>query len=165
MVLFILDCIAFAMTAFIIIARVDTPQLKAFFLACAATLFVNFYLETVFYNEVVIYKGEIKAADYINQRTFDNYKIYGLSDENNIFQFYSNKPVDLVPLGNFNTFRPLQPSVFYVNRRSMDSLHANHADFKVIKAFQDYPRENITPGFINKSIRSKVLDSVYLITK
>jgi 4-amino-4-deoxy-L-arabinose transferase-like glycosyltransferase len=162
---FIIDCAAFLIITFIIITRAQTPQLKVFFIACAASLFANFYLDTVFYNEVVNYKGEIKAADYINQKAFAKYRVYALSDENNIFQFYTDRPIDIITPGSFNKFNPLVPSVFYVNRRSMDSLLADHADFKVIKAFRDYPKENILPGFINNTTRSKVLDSVYLITK
>ncbi|MEO6850242.1 MAG: glycosyltransferase family 39 protein [Mucilaginibacter sp.] len=162
---FIIDCAGFAVVTLLIFAKADTPQLKAFFMACTAVLFVNFYLNTVFYNEVVNYKGEIKAADYIDQKLFDNYHIYVLSDENNVFQFYANKPIDLISPADFNTFKPLQPSAFYVNHRSMDSLIANHADFKVIKAFQNYPRESIMPAFINKATRANMLDSVYLISK
>jgi hypothetical protein len=47
----------------------------------------------------------------------------------------------------------------------MDFLLQNHADFKVIKAFENYPQEIVLPAFINRSTRNKVLDSVYLITK
>ncbi|MDB5154608.1 MAG: glycosyltransferase family 39 protein, partial [Mucilaginibacter sp.] len=111
------------------------------------------------------YNGQIKAADYINQDTFDNYHIYSLKFENNIFQFYSKRPIDYIPLDSFKEFKPLAHSVFYVNHKSIDFLLQNHADFKVIKAFENYPQEIVLPAFINRSTRNKVLDSVYLITK
>jgi 4-amino-4-deoxy-L-arabinose transferase-like glycosyltransferase len=162
---FIIDCTVFGIIAFVISFKAENPYQKAFYLTCTMALFVNFYLNTVFYDEIVNYKGQIKAAEYINQKAFDKYHIYTLKAENNIFQFYTNKQVDFTPLKSFGEFKPQTPSAFYVNHRSMDSLMLNHVDFKVIKAFQNYPQENILPAFINKAQRNKVLDSVYLITK
>ncbi len=162
---FIIDCSIFGIIALAISFKAENPYKKAFYLTCTMALFVNFYLNTVFYDEIVSYKGQIKAAEYINQKAFDKYHIYTLKAENNIFQFYTNKPVDFTPLNGFGEFKPQSPSAFYVNHRSMDSLLLNHVDFKVIKAFQNYPQENILPAFINEAQRNKVLDSVYLITK
>jgi len=162
---FIADCIIFCLVAFIISIKAETLSFKTFCFTCLAALFANCYLNTIFYHEMVGYKGEIKAADYINQESFDNYHIYSLRTENNVFQFYSKRPVDFIPLNSFKDFKLSGPSVFYVNHRSMDSLVQNHVDFKVIKAFENYPQENILPAFINKATRYKVLDSVYLVTK
>lgn len=162
---FIIDCILFGLAGTMIMVKVRKPHLKAFFLTCAAALFANLYLNTVFYPIVASYNGQIKAADYINRDTFDNYHIYSLKFENNIFQFYSKRPVDYIPLDSFKEFKPPAGSVFYVNHKSMDFLRQSHADFKVIKTFQNYPQEIILPSFINLSTRNKVLDSVYLVTK
>lgn len=159
------DCIIFCLAVIIIATKAETARLKTFCFACAAVLFANFYVNTIFYPQIISYRGCIKAADYINQPAFDNYHIYSLRTENNVFQFYSKRPVDLIPLHAFKDFVPTGPSAFYASSRSMDSLRQDHAEFKVIKAFENYPQENILPAFINKTTRQKVLDSVYLITK
>ena len=164
-VFFILDCVVFVVLTFVIVTRIASSNLKAFYLSCAAVLFANFYLNTVFYDEILNYKGQIKAAEYINQPAFDNYHIYSLKTENNVFQFYSKRPVDYTPMNSFNQFKSSSPSAFFANRKSMDSILLIHADFKLIKAFQNYPQENILPAFINRKTRDKVLDSVYLISK
>jgi 4-amino-4-deoxy-L-arabinose transferase-like glycosyltransferase len=164
-IFFIIDCVVFGIIAFLVCTRTEKLHIRAFFLNCIAALFVNFYLNTVFYNEIAGYNGQIKAADYINRKAFDQYHIYSLKAENNVFQFYTNRPVDFIPLDSFKAFKPLTASAFYVNHKSMDLLIRSHANFKVIKAFQNYPHENILPAFINKTTRNKVLDSVYLITK
>jgi hypothetical protein len=88
-----------------------------------------------------------------------------LTAENNIFQFYSKRPVSLVPVEQFNTFIPNGPSIFYVDQRAMDQLIQAHAEFKIVRMFVDYPREAILPAFINKDTRIKTLGRVYLITK
>ena len=139
--------------------------MRVFFLNCAAALFVGFYVNTVFYHEIVPYKGQIAAAGYINQKPFDSFHLYSLKAENNIFQFYCKRPVDLVPIGEFSSFKPAGISVFYVNQQSMDYLTQTHAGFRVIRSFVNYPKENLLPDFINKATRYKTLDRVYLISK
>lgn len=164
-VFFVVDCLIFGAASFIISTRIKTAYLKAFSLACTVSLFANFYLNTVFYREWGNYKGQIKAADYINQPEFSNYHIYTVRTENNIFQFYAKKQIDYIPIHSFKDFKAPGLSAFYVNRLSLDSIMLDHADFKIIKAFENYPQEIILPAFINKKARNKVLDSVYLITK
>lgn len=160
-----MDCLGFCIIALVIITKVDKPHLRASFLTIAAALFANFYLNTVLYNVVASYNGQIKAADYLNRPAFDHYHVYSLKPENNILQFYCGKPMELVTLNTFRQFDAPPNSVFYANHKSMDTLRMQHADFKVLKAFENYPQEAILPKFINKASRSTVLDSVYLIIK
>jgi 4-amino-4-deoxy-L-arabinose transferase-like glycosyltransferase len=162
--LFVIDCLVFGGIALLIFVKINAPHLKAFFLTCAAALFANFYLNTIFYKEVAGYNGQIKAAEYLNRDTSAHH-VYSLKFENNIFQFYSKRQIDFIPIDSFKTFKPSANPVFFVSRRSLDFLIQQHADLKVIKAFENYPQENILPAFINKATRNKVLDSVYLITK
>jgi hypothetical protein len=161
---FIIDVIVFGAIAFVIIREVKKSYVKAFFLTCSAALFANFYMNTILYSEIAGYNGEIKAAGYVNQQPF-NYHIYSLTFENNIFQFYSEKPVGLMTPDSFKNVKPQADMAVYANHRSIDSLIKNHIDFKIIKAFETYPQEAILPAFINRDTRYKVLDSVYLITK
>jgi 4-amino-4-deoxy-L-arabinose transferase-like glycosyltransferase len=162
---FIIDLVIFAVLIPVIIRKAGAAHIQVFCLACAAILFANFYLNTVFYKLIINYRGQIKAADYTNQPLFNNYHFYTLKTENNVYQFYSKHMIDYVPLDSFKTLKATEPSVFYVNKRSMDSLRMLKADFKEIKAFENYPQENILPAFIDKETRPSTLDSVYLITK
>jgi 4-amino-4-deoxy-L-arabinose transferase-like glycosyltransferase len=163
--LFAMECIVFALVAAIIVFKVDKNYLKGFLLTCLAAFFANFYLNTIFYNVVASYNGQIKAAEYLNRDTSNNYHLYSLKFENNIFQFYSKRQIDLIGLDSFKTFNAPSHSIFFASRRTKDFLLQNHAELKVMKAFQNYPEEIIYPAFINRSTRDKTLDSVYLITK
>ncbi|MDB5018165.1 MAG: hypothetical protein JWQ84_2997 [Mucilaginibacter sp.] len=163
--LFAVDCVFLGVLFFLITSKIKEPYIKVFFLNCAAALFVGFYLNTVFYNEITPYKGEIAAAQYTNQKPFDNFHIYSLKAGNNIFQFYCKRPVDIIPLEQFNKFKPDGISFFYANRQSVDYLTQTHANFRIVRSFINYPQENILPAFINKATRYKVLDSVYIIAK
>lgn len=163
--LFLTGCVPFLAIIITILLKVKETAQRAFLLNCAAALFVGFYLNTVFYTLIIPYKGEIKAAEYINQEPFNHVHVYSLKAENNIFQFYCKRPVDLIPLEQFNTFAPRGASVFYASQRSLTYLVGQHAEFTILRSFINYPQENILPRFINKASRAGLLDSVYLITK
>jgi 4-amino-4-deoxy-L-arabinose transferase-like glycosyltransferase len=162
---FAVDCILLGLVIFFITTEVEQGYKKVFMLNCAVAIFVNLYLNTVFYDQLVLNKGQITAANFIDQKQFAGYHIYSLKTQNNIFQFYCNRPVDFIPLEKFNAFKPTGNSAFFVNQESIDTLLKNNTDFKVMKTFADYPQENILPAFLNKSTRFKVMGEVYLITK
>ncbi len=159
------DCILLGIFIILIPMFFKEMYRKTFFFNFASALFVGFYLNTIFYRAIIPYKGEITAANYINQQPFSNVHIYSVKAGNNIFQFYCNKSVDLVPVEQFDNFKPAGVSVFYVDQRSMNYLLQTHASFRIIKTFVNYPQENILPAFINKNLRHTVLDHVYFITK
>lgn len=162
---FAADCLVFGLVAFLIVSSINTDGKKVFMLSCVVALFVNFYLDTVFYPVITEYKGQISAAEYINQPQFGKYHIYSLRAENNLFQFYTKRPIDLLPLEQFANYKPTDSAVFFVSQPSMDYLQQNHVPFKVMKSFVDYPQENILPKFVNSTSRYSTLRRVYLITK
>jgi len=162
---FIIDCVMTIAIIILIATQMKENYKRAFMLACTIALFVNFYLNSTFYGELIQYKGQITAADYVNQRQFSNYKLYSLRMENNQFQFYCNRPVNYIPLEQFNSIPTPANSLFFVSQPSMDQLIENKADFNVVASFTDYPQENILPAFINEATREKVLGKVYLISK
>jgi len=163
--LFIFDLGLFGALVTLIAIKIKEAAKRAFFLNCAAALFAGFYIVTVFSREIVAYKGQIAAAKYVNQKPFDKFHVYVLNAENNLFQFYCKRPVDLIPIEQFDNFKPEGVPFFYVNQQSMDQLTQNHAHFRVIRSFINYPKENILPAFINRTTRYKTLDHVYLVTK
>ncbi|MHB8208479.1 ArnT family glycosyltransferase [Mucilaginibacter sp.] len=162
---FYVDVIVAILVIATICYKIKVNHIKVFLLNCTVVLFVNFYLNTVFYEQITAYKGQITAANYLNQPKFDHLHVYSLRTENNIFQFYNHKHVDFIPLGDFQNFKPVDSAVFYVNQPSMDILVQSHAQFKILQTFTDYPQENLLPKFINRATRGDVLGKVYLIEK
>jgi 4-amino-4-deoxy-L-arabinose transferase-like glycosyltransferase len=162
---FYIDVIVALLVIGFICYKIKINHIKVFLLNCTVVLFVNFYLNTVFYEQITAYKGQITAADYLNQPKFDHLHVYSLRTENNIFQFYNHKHVDFIPLEQFQNFKPVDSAVFYVNQPSMDILVQSHTQFKIMQTFVDYPQENILPKFVNKATRDQVLGKVYLIEK
>jgi 4-amino-4-deoxy-L-arabinose transferase-like glycosyltransferase len=145
--------------------RVKVATHKMFILACCAVLFANFYLVTVFFKTVASYNGQIKAGIYSNQEQFSPAHFYSLSKANNIFQFYSERSIDYLPLEEFGKFTPRDNAIFFAGQPMLDRFTNEHIPFKVIASFIDYPQENILPVFVNSATRSRVLSKVYLIIK
>jgi len=148
-----------------IISRKTRDNIRTFCLACAFALFASLYLNIVFYKVVISYRGQLRAAEYVNQNVTAAIPLYNLSAENNAFQFYVQQPVKYLATENFGTFNAPVNSLFFANQKAIDSLKSWHVNYKEVKAFEDYHNETISPDFINKNTRHKMLDSVYLISK
>ncbi|TSD63432.1 hypothetical protein FFF34_017735 [Inquilinus sp. KBS0705] len=163
--LLVVDTVLFGSMVILLYIKVKQARLRLFMFTCCAVLFANFYLSTVFFKTVAHYNGEISAAEYINQNTTANTPVYTIRLSNNVFQFYCNRPVAFVPAEGFASTHTPTGALFFVNQASMDMLVQKHAAFTVVKAFENYPHENILPAFINSATRYKVLDKAYLISK
>jgi 4-amino-4-deoxy-L-arabinose transferase-like glycosyltransferase len=159
------DCIVFGIVIFLIVSKIKPASKKVFMINCAIALFVNFYLDTVFYQVITQYKGQISAAEYVNQPQFGRYHLYTLKAADNLFQFYTKRPIDLLPLEQFANYKATDSAIFFVSQPSMDYLEQHHVQFKVLRSFVDYPQENILPKFVNSPSRYSTLRHVYLITK
>ncbi|MFD0763690.1 ArnT family glycosyltransferase [Mucilaginibacter lutimaris] len=162
---FIVALILFGSIAAAIIIKVKETPYKIFMLTCCSVLFANFYLNTVIFPLVASYNSQIPAAKYANRPEFSDARLYSLRMSNNSFQFYSNKPVEFIPLERFKDFKPAGKTLFFASQASVDYLNNTHADFKIIRSFIDYPQENVLPKFINVATRGQVLSKAYLISK
>lgn len=163
--LLLVDIALFGGMVLLAVINVKELQKRVFIFSCLAALFTGFYLNTVFFKEIAAYRGEIAAAEYVNQKPFNGFPVYSLKTENNGFQFYCRRPVNYLPIEQFDKFNSTKAALFYVNQLSMDYLVQSHARFTVLHSFITYPQENIMPKFINKTTRHEVLGYVYLITK
>ncbi|NCD70421.1 ArnT family glycosyltransferase [Mucilaginibacter agri] len=134
-----------------------------FYMSCAIMILINSYLVILFYPRLSSFKAEISAARFLNSDT--KAKIFVLENKDNIFQFCVNKPVQLIPISAFGQQSNSASSYYYIHQESLDYLKANHINYHLVKAFKDYPRENILPKLLMDDRRASVLDDVYIVTK
>ncbi|SDF20164.1 4-amino-4-deoxy-L-arabinose transferase [Mucilaginibacter pineti] len=164
-VLLWIDIVVFGIMVYLISSKAGQNNRKIFLLNCLAVLFANFYVNTVLYPTIASYNGQITAAAFVNEPQFANSPVYALKSENNVFQFYCDKPVSTILLEDFKKFNAPGNAVFFVGKWDVDYLTKNKAGFIIIRSFENYPQEAILPNFINKATRPQVLDRVYLISK
>ncbi len=163
--LFVVACILFFALISLINNRVKTEIIKqVFFIAISAALFANFYVGTNLYPLLGAYNGQIAAAKYVNQPKFDDYSIYSLKQQNNVFQFECNRQVGYIAIEELKG--PLSPKILcFASQQSVDYLQQQNIPFKIMASFTNYPQERILPAFVNKAKRNTVLDKVYIISK
>ncbi|WP_374949408.1 ArnT family glycosyltransferase [Mucilaginibacter sp.] len=162
---FFVDCILIGAMVVLIITKTPNSGQRVFMLNCCAVLFANLYMNSTFFKLLAGYNGQIDAAKFVNEPSSLAAHLYSVNASNNVFQFYSNRPVDYLDLAAFKKFKSDKPTMFFFGQPSIDYLNANHVQFKVVKTFINYPQENILPAFINKETRPRTLDRVYIITK
>jgi hypothetical protein len=160
-----LAVVVLVIAAILIFRTTASRHIKVFLLSCTVMVFVAFYVNSTLYPVIIGDKAQIKAAEYINSSIPANQVVYSLRDQNNIFQFYCDRPVGLIRLENFATTPSAKGAVFYADQEAMDNLAQNHIPVTIISSWLDYPQENILPAFINHNTRNSTLQKAYLITK
>ncbi|QQL49807.1 ArnT family glycosyltransferase [Mucilaginibacter ginkgonis] len=135
----------------------------AFVSSCLAVIIANFYVTAFLYPQIVKYKGEIAAANFVNRHSAKTDSVYVFEDTNNIFQFYVNRPVKIVPLDQFSAHSDKQ-AIFYVRQEVLDRLRGQHVEYTLLKSFANYDNENVTGRFLNPKTRASSLVTIYLIS-
>ncbi|RZA00319.1 MAG: glycosyl transferase [Sphingobacteriaceae bacterium] len=161
---FFLDYALFFGLVLLIVTQIKSIPQRIFLFSCTAALFTNLYLNTVLYKVVNYYNGQIKAAKYINKTLPSDTPVYSVKMQNNVFQFYCDRPVGYMPLEKLEDLNS-SDALFYVNQASLDYLNQNKIRYTVVESFINYPQEQVLPDFVNHANRDKVLDKVYLIKK
>jgi 4-amino-4-deoxy-L-arabinose transferase-like glycosyltransferase len=162
---FAVDCLLFANLIFLVAMRVEQVRFKTFFLACATSVYVNLYLGSIIYPEMIAYNGEIAAAAFLNDHAAVPSRIYTFNAGNNIFQFYCKSPVLMTSMDQFDRLDRQIPTFFFADKQTMNTLLQTHKQLKLVKAFRNYPKETLTRDFIISANRSKTLDSVFVLTR
>ncbi len=157
--LFWVEAIAFFGLIFYLYKKTSGFSL-IFLLSCCTLIFVNFYLNSIFYPLLTTYKADFSAAKYLNQN-LPQQPVFVPDSLNNPFQFYTNQPVRL--LSQTDLKQQTTPArIIYVDELSLKTLQQKHS-LKIIKSFTDYPQEKILINFIRYKKRPETLTKRYLI--
>ncbi len=163
--LFGADCFLLIFLISIILINIKNQHKRLFYLACSASIFAGFYLNTIFYRVITSYNGQKLAAQYINLSPFKNAVIYTLNQDDNSFQFYCAKPVTPLKPENFKDTKSQSMEIYYARQSTLNYLNSAHVPYTLLRSFINYPQENILPKFINSDTRKQVLNRVYIISK
>ncbi|MGI4804331.1 MAG: ArnT family glycosyltransferase [Janthinobacterium lividum] len=158
--LFFAEVIALLILVFYLYKK-TTGFAFAFLISCSAVMFVNLYLNTIFYPLITTYKSDIQVAKYINLN-LNKKQIFVADSLNNPFQFYCNKPVQLLPKTDSEDSVSAQ-KIIYTDEINVKNLQKKHP-ITIIKAFKNYPNEAILKNFIWYKKRKETLETRYLVT-
>jgi 4-amino-4-deoxy-L-arabinose transferase-like glycosyltransferase len=152
-------CIILAGITLYIYKNVASKQRALFLLTCCVGLWVNAYLVSVVYPTLLTFKGDVHAAEYINQY-HPNDEVISVFNVPNAFEFYTHQPVTFM---NMTEAAKYPKALILVNDDQKAELQKNNTPFLLIKAFDNYPNENMTLPFIIESKRLTTLNHFFLI--
>lgn len=146
----------------IYIYKKPTPIYQPVFLfTCAVSVLVNAYLVTVAYPIIVDYRGDLSAAEYLNQ----NYPREKVSAAvlSNTFDFYYKGEVTYSNVDDILKTDSLKSRIIVADEKAVTELKDKGIAYTTVKAFEDFPHENLSLPFIIKKKRNTTLDQFYLI--
>lgn len=130
-------------------------------IACCVTIAINAWIVSVVYPTLVKYRGDISAANYMNQ----HYPGQTLSTNvlTNGLDFYLHQPVSA--FANTDTLKTsaMQGKFVLADENTVNVLKENHTPFTLLQTFGNYPNENLTPPFLIKTRRATALNKLWLI--
>jgi 4-amino-4-deoxy-L-arabinose transferase-like glycosyltransferase len=132
-----------------------------FLFTCTVSILVNAYLVTVAYPLIVAYRGDLSAAEYLN----DNYPQQKVSAAvlSNTFDFYYKGQATYSNLDAILKTDSLRNRIIVADEKAVAELKGKGIGYTIIKAFEDFPHENLSLPFIIKKKRAATLDHFYLI--
>jgi len=156
---FIALCILLIGIALYIYKNSGNPQRALVLLTAVMGLWVNAYLMGVVYPTLLKFKGDVHAAEYINQH-YPNDQVIAAFDVPNAFDFYTHQPVTFMSMAQAATH---SNALVLIDDGLKAGLEKNHTNFRIVQAFYNYPNENMTLPFIIKTSRLGTLERFYLV--
>jgi len=122
---------------------------------------VNTYLVVVAYPTIVAYRGDLSAAEYLNQ----NYPRQKVSAAvlSNTFDFYYKGEATYTNVDAILKTDSLKKRIIVADEKAVAELKDKGIAYSVVKSFQDFPHENLSLPFIIKKKRPATLVEFYLI--
>lgn len=137
-----------------------TSRPRALFLfTCCVGLWANAYLISVVYPTLLAFKGDLHAAEYINEH-YPNEPVISAFSIPNAFEFYTHQPVTFMDMAEAAKH---PGTLTMIDDDQKAELQKNNTPFELIRAFDNYPNENMTLPFIIKSKRLTTLNHFFLV--
>ncbi len=138
-------------------------NLIAFFRACFASLILNFYLNSIFYPDLLKYQSSSEAAFYINEKypgvAAVRFNVYAPA-----FEFYLKNSLIKADTATIKMQSAQAHSgLWYVSEDELDFINKSGAGYEIIKELPEFHVSLLTPTFINKKTRNQELKKYFII--
>jgi len=159
LVVFLPLCILLAGITLYIYKNAGSKQQALFLFTCCVGLWANTYLMSVVYPTLLMFKGDVHAAEFINQH-YPNDEVIAAFNVPNAFEFYTHQPVTFMDLDEAGK----HPSALVlINDDQKAGLQKSNTPFTLVHAFDNYPNENMTLPFIIQAKRLTTLNHFFLV--
>lgn len=153
--------LAAALTATLLV-RIRGYNLRIFYLTCIASIFLNLFLNLIFYPELLEYQSGVKAARYIN-REYPGKETCSLGILPFTLSFYTNAPVK--DFRNLDELKAcgVNECLLFTRKPYLDSLDQSGIHYEVESTFQHYHITALSGKFLNYRTRPESLQYQYLV--
>jgi 4-amino-4-deoxy-L-arabinose transferase-like glycosyltransferase len=158
-VVFLPLCILLVGITLYIYKNAGSMQQALFLFTCCVGLWANTYLMSVVYPTLLVFKGDVHAGEYINQY-YPNNEVIAAFNIPNAFEFYTHQPVTFMDLAEAAKH---PNALVLINDDQKANLQKSNTPFTLVRAFDNYPNENMTLPFIIKAKRLTTLNHFFLV--
>ena len=135
---------------------------KMVYVSALATILVNFYLNLLFYPELLQYQSGTQVARYANQH-FPEQNIRSLGVLTFTTHFYADNEVKQRDIPALQEDLAIGEYLIFTSEPYLDSLRMANINFEIVKQFDHYHTTMVTGTFLNKKTRQKSLRKHYLL--
>ena len=135
---------------------------KIFYYSAFVSILVNFYLNLIFYPEVLAYQSGTAVARYANQH-FPEHDIRTLGVLPFTIHFHAKNEVRDRDLPMLKEELSKEDFLIFTSEPYLDSLRMSHIDFEVVRQFDHFHTTMVTGTFLNHKTRPESLRKHYLL--
>jgi energy-coupling factor transporter transmembrane protein EcfT len=157
--------LAFTLSGIMILLFLRYPlekKWKIFYYSALVSILVNFYLNLIFYPEVLTYQSGTKVARYANQH-FPEHDIRTLGVLPFTIHFYADNEVRDREIPGLKEELSKGEYLIFTSEPYLDSLRMLHIDFEVVKQFDHFHTTMVTGTFLNHKTRHESLRKHFLL--
>jgi len=140
-----------------------SSKMKIIYYSCLVSVFLNFYLNIIFYPEVLVYQSGARAAEYANDhypgeiiRTFKVSKF--------TLHFYADAEVrDFWIMEDLFRETGSQDFLLFTGETDLNNIQSDNIDYQILKVFDHYHTTMLSGKFLNQNSRKEALAKTYLL--
>ena len=157
--------LAFVLTGILILLSLRYPlekKWKIIYYSGLAIVLVNFYLNLIFYPELLEYQSGTKAARYANQH-FPEHDIRTLGVLSYTIHFHADNEVRDRDIPVLKEELSSRDYLVFTSEPYLDSLQMSDIDYEIVSTFDHFHTTMLTGTFLNHKTRKESLRKHFLL--
>jgi hypothetical protein len=135
---------------------------KIVYVSALVTILFNFYMNLLFYPELLQYQSGTQVARYANQH-FPEHDIRSLGVLTFTTHFYAGNEIRQRDIPALQEDLRAGEYLIFTSEPYLDSLRMSNIEFEVVKQFNHYHTTMVTGTFLNHTTRHEALRKHYLL--
>ncbi|MCK4751687.1 MAG: hypothetical protein KAT15_31740, partial [Bacteroidales bacterium] len=157
---------AFVITGGVIVFFVRSrmnEKTRVIFYSCLASILLNFYLNLVFYPQLLFYQSGSRVAEYVNTH-YPGQALRTLGVLPFTVHFHADGEVRIRTLDELGKELEKTEMLVFTSTVYLDSLDMINVDYQILEEFDHYHTTKVTGTFLNHKTREEALRKQFLLS-